>query len=142
MVKLLDLMLWVGQRLGEFAIVTEDNEALGITIEPTDVHQVLHATRQEIVNGVTLVFVAAGADESGWFMEDDALDNKWLDPFSVSSDLVSGLDPVGGREARLSIDDDVSGENHGVTGTPRADPAGSKILIKTDTIAHCWIDSG
>ncbi len=54
----------VHEALGEVSIVGEDEEAFALTVEPADVVKVVEGAGEEIVDGVTLAFIGAGADES------------------------------------------------------------------------------
>lgn len=119
-VDLLDAVAGMGQRLGQFAIVAENEEALGILVEPADVGQMLESSRKKLVNGGAIVFVLSRADQSSGFVKDDGLKHQGFDAFSGGSDLIAGLNAVGRREAGLSIDQNFSLLDEGV-----ARPSGS-----------------
>lgn len=105
-VELFDLMLRMGERLSEFAIVTEEEEAFGFEIKATDVHEILQTTGQEGVDGRTIVLVIPSADETRRLVENDGLDTELLKSFPRGTDLIFRLHPVGGLEAHFSIHHD------------------------------------
>lgn len=105
-VELFDLVLRMGERLSEFAIVTEEEETFGFEIETTDVHEILQTTGQEGVDGRSIVLVIPSADESCRFMENDGLDSELLEAFSGGADLILRLNAVGWLEADFAIDED------------------------------------
>lgn len=81
-IDLSDAMLWVGQGLGELAVIAEDEESFGFQIESTNVHEVMHFGREEFVNRGASVFVAPTTDQAGRFVEDDGLDQERLNTLS------------------------------------------------------------
>ena len=81
-VDLFDAMFWVGQGLGELAVIAEDNKPFGFQIESTNVHEMMHFGREEFVNRGASVFVAPAADQPGGFVEDDRLDQERLNALS------------------------------------------------------------
>lgn len=131
-VELFDLMLWVCEGLGQLAVIAEEEEAFGLKIEPPDVHQVLQATGEEVVDRGTIMFVIARADESGWLMEDNGLNSKWLQSFPRSSHLITRLNPVRGFEADLAIHDDFSFLHKSIAGASRPDTTRGEVFIEAN----------
>lgn len=68
LIKFLNLVTWVSESLGKFAIITENHEALGIKIKATNVGEVMETRRKQFVNCRPVFFVVPGANQSGWLV--------------------------------------------------------------------------
>lgn len=128
-----DAMLWVGQGLGELAVIAEDEESFGFQIESTNVHEVMHFGREEFVNRGASVFVAPAADQPGGFVKDDGLDQERLNALSRSPNGISGLHAVSGVKADVAIDDHFTLLNQCIAAATGTDSSGSEVFVQSDS---------
>src|SRR5215469_6431648 len=68
---LLCLIARMGEPLGEFAVVCEKKEALGLRVEPANVEQTRKFWRQQVEDRVTSMLIFSGRNNAGWFVEDN-----------------------------------------------------------------------
>ena len=132
-VDLFDAVFRMGESLGEFSVVAENEEAFGIEIEAPDMHQMMEAWREKVVDGGAAIFIATGANQPGWLVENDGLNLEWLDFSAGGADGVTGLHAVSGIETRVSIDNDFTLLDQRIAGAAGANPGGSEILVEANS---------
>jgi hypothetical protein len=137
LIHLFDAVAGVGERLRELAVIAQDEESFGIQIKASHVCEMMKSRRKEFVDGGAVVLIVAGADQAGGFVHDDGLNFERFDAFAASFDEVTGLDPVTGIKADLTIDDDFAIKDEGIATTAGAYACGGEVFIEADAFG-CW----
>src|SRR5262245_22185382 len=96
------------QLLGESAVVSQDQEALGLDIEATDMKQPRKLRRQKIEDGIPCVGILAGRGESGWLMEDKIDGPFGLNQLAIDLDVVAPSRFSAEIGTDLAVDGDAS----------------------------------
>ena len=94
----------VGQPLGEFTIVGEDEEAFGIEVEAPHMLEVMVFVREEIVDGLAAAFVIARANDPTGLVEGDDEGKSGAKKFFTQSHLISADDSMGRVCADRAVD--------------------------------------
>lgn len=88
-VFLVDLVPRMSELLGEFAVVCEKNESLGLRVEPADVEKPREFRREQIENCLPCVPVLPCGDKSGWLMQHDCERRIDMDQFAVDFNVIA-----------------------------------------------------
>ena len=68
-IQLFDFVAWVCECLGEFSVVSEEQQAKGVTVEAADgVDSFLACAFDEVHHGVALVWVIGCGDDAFWLV--------------------------------------------------------------------------
>jgi hypothetical protein len=92
--------------------------------------------REEIVNGLTAELIAAGADIAAWFVKNDDHLLFGKDALSIEPDVIRRCDACGELEAGRAVDLNATALDQFLTASPRANAAGCKVFIKSDSLRH------
>ncbi len=103
-----DAVGWVGERLGQYAVVGHDDEAFGVRIETADVVDVVVADGQEVVDGAVCSLRIAAAYDAAWFVEEDGDFLLGCGVASVHLDEVRREDADAGGVDGFAVDFDAS----------------------------------
>jgi len=133
---LFDPVAWMGEPIGQFAVVGQHKEAFRIAIETTNVIEVLKLGGEKFVDGGPAQFVLLGTDVAAWFLEEDGGGLSWRNPFSVEPHDIIVLYAGGWVGAGFPIEGHAAFLDEGVAGTPGADPAGGEELVQAGAFGN------
>lgn len=125
---------WMHELLGKITVVSKNKHAFGICIKTADMVEGAQRSGKQAVNRIAAEFVAAGADITARFVENDDDFLFRENTFAVDPDTVGFRNPGGELDARCTVHIDPAACNQFIAGTPRTNPAGSKIFIETDSL--------
>ncbi len=137
LIELFNAVARVSERLGEFAVIAEDEEAFGLEVKASYVSEVVKARGEEFVNGGSAIFIVACADEAGGLVHHDGLSFQRLDALAAGLDEITWLNPIAGIEADLTIDDDFAIEDEFIAAPAGANARRSEEFVEADAFG-CW----
>ena len=113
------------EHAGKAAVIGEQQQPLGVDVQPADGHQPRQIGRQDVEDGLAPFRIAVGGDHARRLVEQEqprALDGR--DLHAVEMDDVVRHDVEGGRGKHLAVDPDAAGGNQflGVAARGKAGP--------------------
>ena len=105
----------------EAAVVGQEQQALGVDVEPADRHDPRQVGRQGVENRRPPLGIARGGDEPAGLVEEKeprALGRA--EPLAVDPDVVGVADVIGGALEHLAVDADAAGGDPGFGVAARA----------------------
>jgi len=95
----------MNQRVGELAIIRQDQQALAVTIQPAHGEQALFRIGYKIPEGPAFAGILTGAQNIPGFIEKQVFQSLGLDRTTVKKNLVvRGIDAKPLRRMRMAID--------------------------------------
>ena len=140
-VFLLDLVARMGELLGEIAVARQEKQSLSLRIEPADIEKAAELRRQQIVDRVGRVRVAAGGNEPGRFVQDDSERFGAPDWFVANLDVVAVFDLRAEIGAGLAVNGDAAFCDQLVAMPARAEPGGSEETVKAHVSCESLAES-
>ena len=120
----------MGELLREVAVARQEKQSLGLGIEPSDVEETDKLRRQQIINCIGRVRVAARGNEAGRFVQDDRQGFGPPNESAADFDVIAVFDLRAEIRARLAVDGNASFRDQLVAMPARAEPGGGEEAIE------------
>ena len=127
---LLYLVARMGELLGEIAITRQEKQPLCLSVEPADAKKTREFCRQQIVNRVGCIRVAAGGNEPGGFVQRDGEIFRSPDDPVIDLDVIALLHLRPKVGAMLAVDRYTAGRYQFITMPARTKPSSGEEAIK------------
>ena len=111
------------------AVIGQQQQALGVDVEPADRHQARQLGRQHVEHGLAALGVAVGGDDTGRLVEQEQpgpLDGR--NRGAIDLDLILGEDIEGRRSELLPVDPHAAGSDQILGVAPGSDTRPSESL--------------
>jgi hypothetical protein len=130
LVFLFYLVARMGKMLGEIAVAREEQETLGLGIEPADVEEPPKFCRQQIVDRIGRFRVAPGGNETSRLVQDDGEFPDWPNELVIDLDVVARFNLGAEICAELAVYGDAAAGKQLVTKPARAETGGGKESVQ------------
>ena len=131
LVFFLDFIARMREPLGQFTIVCENEEALGLRIEAADIEETRKLRRKKIKNRVVCVRIAFGRDETSRLIHHDVQRPLGVEEFPVHFHVIAQGRLYAEVRTNVTIDRDASSGDQLIAMPSRANSSRRKEAIET-----------
>lgn len=134
-VLFLDLITGVSDTLRQLPIVGQEEQALGLRVQPADAKEPAKFQWKQIKNSVASVNIFASADEASGLMQHNGNRRLDVDKSAIDLNVIAWSRLDGEVCANLPINRHSAGRDQLVASPPRADAGGGEVAIEAHAMS-------